>query len=147
MKQGTRIVGIDFGTRKVGLALADPLQIFAQPVGTFSQNEAIGQLRQWQTEWGLAVIVIGWPLTENGEEGKATARVQEYINRLRRVFPAVTIVCQDERYTSEEARSRLHASGIRSAKWDVDAVASSIILQEYLDTKKETPGSRNRMRE
>lgn len=133
-----RIVAVDYGTKRVGVALADPLRLFAQPYGTFSQDEAVARLRTLHAEQGLAVVVVGWPLTEAGEEGAATHRVQQYINRLRKVLPGVDLVKWDERYTSELAKEQLKEAGPR-AKPDrgrVDAAAAGIILQEYLDALK-----------
>ncbi len=132
-----RIVAVDYGTKRVGVALADPLRLFAQPYGTFSQDEAVARLRTLQAEEGLAVVVVGWPLTEAGEEGAATQRVGQYINRLRKALPGVALVKWDERYTSELAKERLKEAGPRSKqradKGRVDTAAAGIILQEYLE--------------
>ncbi len=95
MPVAPRIVAVDYGTKRVGLALADPLRLFAQPYGTFSQDEALARLRQVHAEEGLAVVVMGWPLTEAGEEGPATERVQQYLNRLRKALPGVELVKWD----------------------------------------------------
>lgn len=132
-----RIVAVDYGTKRVGLALADPLRLFAQPYGTFSQREAVVRLQQLHAEEGIAVVVVGWPLTEDGAEGKATERVGQYINRLRNALPDVELVRWDERYTSELAKEQLKQAGgsrkHRADKRRVDAAAAGIILQEYLD--------------
>ena len=137
----SRIVAVDYGTKRVGVALADPLRLFAQPYGTFSQDEAVARLRMLHAEEGLAVVVVGWPLTEAGEEGAATQRVQQYINRLRKVLPGVALVKWDERYTSELAKERLKEAGgrqkRRADKGRVDAAAAGIILEEYLDYLKD----------
>ena len=106
-----RIVAIDYGTKRVGIALADPLRLFAQPYGTFTQQEAVARIRALHAEEGVATIVIGWPLMEDGEEGIATERVQQYINRLRNALPGVEIVKWDERYTSLMAKEQIYASG------------------------------------
>ena len=131
-----RMVGIDFGTKRVGIALADPLGLLAQPHGTFSQRGAVEELQRIHRREGLAVIVMGWPLTEVGEEGPSTERVQEYINRLHNAMPDVDIVKWDERYTSELAREHLKKTGrvlSRENKGQIDAAAATIILQEYLN--------------
>ena len=137
----SRIVAVDYGTKRVGVALADPLRLFAQPYGTFSQDEAVARLRTLHAEEGLAVVVVGWPLTEAGEEGAATQRVQQYINRLRKVLPGVALVKWDERYTSELAKERLKEAGgrqkRRADKGRVDVAAAGIILEEYLDYLKD----------
>ena len=140
MPAPARIVAVDYGTKRVGVAMADPLRLFAQPYGTFSQDEAVARLRTLHAEQGLAVVVVGWPLTEAGEEGTATQRVQQYINRLRKALPGVALVKWDEYYTSELARQRLKESGgprkHRADKRRVDAAAAGIILEEYLDDLK-----------
>ncbi len=136
MPAPARIVAVDYGTKRVGVALADPLRLFAQPYGTFSQDEALARLRTLHAEQGLAVVVVGWPLTEAGEEGTATQRVQQYINRLRKALPGVALVKWDEYYTSELAKERLKETGARQKqradKGRVDAAAAGIILEEYL---------------
>lgn len=124
-------MGVDVGTKKVGLAKSDPLRLFAQPVGTYDDREALQRLEQLASEEGIALAVVGWPLTEEGREGKATRMVNIYIRRMRKVVPGLKVVRQDERYTSEEARSRLAESGSRGR---VDTLAAGIILQEYLDS-------------
>jgi len=128
-----RVVAVDYGTRSVGLALADPLRIFAQPYGAFSQEEAVRRLYMLHEREGLEVVVVGWPLLESGAEGRATERVQQYINRLRKVLPGVRLQKWDERFTSEEARDILAQRKQRTSKARVDALAAGIILQEYLD--------------
>lgn len=133
MSAHSRIVAIDYGTKRVGLALADPMRMFAQPFGVSSQDEAVARLQQLHAEAGIAVIVVGWPLTESGKEGPATLRVQEFINRLRNVLPTVEYVRWDERYTSEEAKDRLRPLGKWRKRLSVDEVAAGILLQEYLD--------------
>ncbi len=129
----SRIVAIDYGTRRVGLALADPLHRFAQPYGTFNQDEAVQRLKDMHEREGLGTIVVGWPLLDSGAEGAAAGRVQQYINRLRKVLPGVCFEKWDEGYTSEEAKDRLAQSGRRVTRERIDTAAAGIILQEYLD--------------
>ncbi|HMB91272.1 MAG TPA: Holliday junction resolvase RuvX [Rhodothermales bacterium] len=133
-----RIIAIDYGTKRVGIALADPLRLFAQPYGTFTQQEAVARIQALHADEGIATIVIGWPLMEDGEEGVATQRVQQYINRLRNTLPGVEMVKWDERYTSLMAKEQIYASGgtrkRRADKGRVDAAAAGIILKEYLDS-------------
>jgi putative Holliday junction resolvase len=132
-----RAVGIDHGLRRVGLAISDPLGLFAQAYGTFSPSEAVEELRRLEARDGLAALVMGWPLLPDGEEGPATERAAEYGRRLRNAFPGVPLVQQDERYTSQWARQALFEAGVsrkaRRKKGRVDAAAAALILQEYLD--------------
>jgi len=119
------------------LAVADPLRIFARPIGTFSLDESLVRLLALHDEEGIDVVVIGWPLLPSGDEGKATEWVQQFINRLKKALPGVELVKWDERYSSERAKTAILAAGVkrkgRRKKGRVDAVAASIILQEYID--------------
>ncbi len=151
MTMKSRIVGVDYGARRVGLAVADPLRLFAQPRGAFSPRAAVEALRRIDAADGLAVIVVGWPLTLEGEEGKAARRVQQYVNRLRNAFPHAEIVKRDERHTSEMARDAIRDYGLRRSghpkddKGRIDAAAAALILQDYLDASgNEREGERGR---
>ncbi len=132
-----RIVGIDFGTKRVGMAVADPLGMFAQPRGTYSPDAALDQLAGLDAADGISVVLIGWPLTPDGDEGWITDRVQEFINRIRKVVPDAEIVKWDERGSSEEARELLKAGAkpsLRSSGRErLDTAAAGLLLQQYLD--------------
>jgi len=132
-----RLAAVDYGTKRVGLAVADPLRLFARPLGTWPPDEAVAVLRQMRDEEGLAAVVIGWPLTESGEEGPATERVRRYLNRLRRALPGVEVVAWDERHSSQAASAALVAAGVgrkaRRERGRVDQAAAALILQDYLD--------------
>jgi putative holliday junction resolvase len=132
-----RLVAVDPGTKRVGLAVADPLRLFAQPLGTYSPDEAVEVLRRLHREEGLEAIIVGWPLTLEGEEGEATERVRPYLNRLRNAFPGVSVIEWDERFSSQRAGEALVEAGVpkkaRRAKGRVDRAAAALILQEYLD--------------
>lgn len=139
-----RIVAVDYGTRRTGLALADPLGLFAQPFGTWPPEIAVERLVELHKREGIRVVVIGWPLMEDGSEGAATRRVEAYIRRLSRVLRGSTFVRWDERYTTEEARDRLRGRLRHGQRKRVDMMAAGIILQEYLDTAEtDAPGYRN----
>ena len=133
-----RIVSVDYGTRRVGLSIADPLRMFAQPLDTYSPESAIEKLVAIHQNEKIEVIVIGWPLEEDGSEGCATRRVNEYILRLLNRMPDVDVVRWDERYTSEEAKTMLRGRSHQGKRGLVDQVAAGIILQEYLDAISET---------
>lgn len=133
-----RIVSVDYGTRRVGLCIADPLRMFAQPLDTYSPESAIEKLVAIHQNEKIEAIVIGWPLEEDGSEGRATRRVNEYILRLLNRMPDVDVVRWDERYTSEEAKTMLRGRSYQGKRGLVDQVAAGIILQEYLDAISET---------
>ncbi len=140
MTHAPRIVAVDYGTKRVGLAVADPLRLFAQPHGAFGPAAAVEALRRIDAQGGgIETIVVGWPVLPDGTEGAATARVQQYANRLRNAFPHVQVVTRDERHTSEMARDAIRAFGVKRRghpkrdKGRVDAAAAALILQDYLD--------------
>lgn len=132
-----RVIGIDYGKKRVGIAKSDPFRLFAIPVGTFTPRESIEMVRTLYKEEGISEIVIGWPLTLEGEEGKATERVQAFINRIKKVFPAIPILKVDERYTSKRAVRALVEANVkkkaRREKERIDSTAAAIILQDYLE--------------
>lgn len=133
----SRIVGVDVGTKRVGLALADPLRLFAQVEGTYTPEEALRELKHLEQDTGIDAVVVGWPLTEDGEVGEATEMVEAYIDRIQDVLGSVRVIRRDERYTSEMAKTLLRRAGVsqpgRDDKGRVDAAAAAIILQDYLD--------------
>ena len=82
-----RIAAVDYGAKRVGLAMTDPLRMFAQPIGTFSPDDALARLVELHSVDGIETVVVGWPLMESGEEGKATRRVEPYFGRLKNTLP------------------------------------------------------------
>ena len=135
-----RIAAVDYGTKRVGLAMTDPLRMFAQPIGTFSPDDALVKLVELHAREGIEIIVIGWPLAENGEEGKATRRVEPYFGRLKNTLRDVSVVRQDERHTSQRAAEALVAAAVkkkaRREKGRLDAAAAVLILQDYLEERE-----------
>ncbi len=142
MDKTPRIVGIDYGTKRVGVAVSDPLKLFAQPVQTCAPREVLDRLGIIEDQLGVEIIVVGWPLFLDGDESTATAMVQPFIDRLRRRFPEVEIVKWDERFSSERAKKALYEAGVsrkaRRSKDRVNAAAAAVILQEYLDNLKDS---------
>lgn len=139
MQLYARLIGIDVGKKRCGLAQTDLLKTIASPVGTFSPDEIIQEISRIVEESPVEGFIIGWPLTPNGEEGKATEMVQEFINRLKKIYTDIPIIKVDERYTSNQANDLMLEIGIpkkkRRQKERVDRIAAALILQSYLDSK------------
>lgn len=135
----SRIVGVDVGTKRVGVAVADPLRLFAQPRDTYTPDEALDVLQEIWDEEGIETIVVGWPLTEEGAAEEATEMVASYVERIYEAIGEVQVVREDERYTSEIAKDLLRRAGVsqpgRYDKGRVDAAAAAVILQGYLDRR------------
>jgi putative Holliday junction resolvase len=138
-----RILGVDVGRRRVGLAISDSTATLARPLRTLTVTDEtlVGRLRAEiasiaAEEDGLAAVVIGIPTHLDGARSEQTAVVRSVIARLRRDV-TVPIVTEDERLTSREAESRL---AVRERDWrkrkaQLDATAAAIILQDYLDRR------------
>ena len=145
MKLPPRIVAVDYGRKRAGLALADPLRLIAQPFGTYSPDDLLKVLIQLKKDEGIETVVVGWPLTQEGEEGPATEKVQMFINRMVKVLAGVSFVKWDERFSSQIAREAIRSAGVkkkkRRDKARVDAAAAAVILQEYLDSAGESEGT------
>ncbi|MDR9419642.1 Holliday junction resolvase RuvX [Gracilimonas sp.] len=138
MQEYARLIGIDVGKKRIGIAQTDLLKTIATPVGTFSPEDVISELKRITNESPVEKFVIGWPLSLSGEEGSATQMVNKFIEKLRQSFPNIEIAKVDERYTSTQARSLMVKAGIpkkkRQEKGRVDRIAAAIILQNYLDS-------------
>ncbi len=133
-----RIAAVDVGRRSVGVAVADPLRMFARAVGTFVPPVALAELQGIHARDGIETVVVGWPLAEDGSEGEAVQRTKPFISRLRKALPGVDIQVQDERFSTRRAREALIANGVPrqkrlKAKGKVDAAAAAIILQDWLE--------------
>lgn len=137
MAEYGRLIGIDVGTKWVGLARTDLLRMVANPIGTYPPPEAIEQVKKLVETEKVQKLVIGWPLTPDGGEGRAIRMVERFITRLRLVLPEIEIAKMDERYTSKEAVAAMVESGVPKMKRrDSDRVnqaAAAIILQKYLE--------------
>jgi len=137
IKQPPRLVGIDYGHKRVGLALADPLRLFAKAFATVPTREALNALAELEQREGVEAVIIGWPLLPDGAEGDATEQVNAFIKRVEKTLPAAAVIRMDERYTSEEAKAVVRMSTAkrkqRRERGRVDAAAAALILQRYLD--------------
>jgi putative Holliday junction resolvase len=132
-----RIVAIDFGTKRIGVAKSDPLGMFAQPVGTFDREALHEALEGILRQDGIDRIVVGYPLSDRGETNRMTSVIDRFIEELRLRFPTIPIETVDEHRSSSEARRILAGTGAsrkqRQAKGRVDTASACVILQSYLD--------------
>jgi putative holliday junction resolvase len=144
-----RVVAIDFGKRRVGLAISDPSRTIARPLETIAvatDADAVERIVRRIDELaadddGLATIVVGLPLRLDGAPSETTAAVEQFIGQLRQ-RTAVPIVTEGERLSSHEADTRLAANepDWRKRKARLDAAAAAVFLQDYLDRQTGRPG-------
>lgn len=130
-----RLIALDIGAKRIGVARTDILQISLNAVGTYHVNEFMAAFAELMKDGPIEALIVGWPLN-NGEEGKATERVQNWINRIQNMYTDVVIIKQDESNTSVEAKDLQFQVGMgkkkRQEKAAVDRIAAVLILKRYL---------------
>ncbi len=135
-----RILSIDYGKKRTGLAVTDPLQIIAGGLATVSTSELFEWLQAYLAKEQVERIIIGEPRQPNGQPSENLARVQQFVSRWRKAVPAVPIEYYDERFTSVLAHQAMLDGGLKKkARQDkalVDEISATIILEDYLRSKK-----------
>ncbi|RYD81022.1 MAG: Holliday junction resolvase RuvX [Sphingobacteriales bacterium] len=134
-----RIVAIDYGSKRVGIAATDPLQIIASAVTTVGSHEIMAYLEKYLQTEVVECIVVGEAKNLDGSAADSTRIIEEFVKGLRKKFPQVKIEMQDERFTSKMAFDAILQSGISKSKRRdkklVDKVSAVLILQSYLERK------------
>ncbi|OSZ81716.1 Holliday junction resolvase RuvX [Chitinophagaceae bacterium IBVUCB1] len=134
-----RILALDYGKKRTGVAATDPLRIIATAVDTIDSNELIGWLKKYIAAEPVDKIVIGYPLNFDDSPTDATPLVEKFIGKFKNVFPDMPIETWDERMTSKMASQAIAEMGlkkkIRERKELVDSIAAVIILREYLESR------------
>ncbi|MBC7383936.1 MAG: Holliday junction resolvase RuvX [Bacteroidia bacterium] len=134
-----RILSIDYGTKRVGLAVTDPLQIIANTLTTVRAHEAIQYLKTYLEKEAVECFVVGKPLKMDGTDSESAQYVEKFISLLTKNFPAVPVKRVDERFTSRIAQRALLEMGLkkkdRQKKENVDQVSAVLILQTYMENK------------
>ena len=135
-----RILSIDYGQKRTGLAVTDPLQIIAGGLATVSTSGLFDWLKAYLAKEPVERIIIGEPKQPNGQPSENLARVQQFVNRWKKAFPEVPIEYYDERFTSVLAHQAMIDGGLkkkaRQDKGLVDEISATIILEDYLRSKK-----------
>lgn len=132
----SRIISIDFGLKRTGIAVTDPLQIIATGLTTLHSKELIPFLKDYFAKEQVELIIIGWPTNWDDSATHATPLVEKCIKDLQKHFPAMPVKKVDERFTSKMAKDSMLEMGLkkkdRRNKALVDEIAATIMLQEYL---------------
>ena len=133
-----RIISIDYGKKRTGLAVTDPLQLIAGGLAT--THELFDYLAGYVQREQVERIVIGEPRQPNGQPSENMARVEQFVNRWRKAMPQIPIEYYDERFTSVLAHQAMLEGGLRKkARQDkalVDEISATIILQDYMRSRK-----------
>jgi putative Holliday junction resolvase len=134
-----RILAIDYGTKRIGLAVTDPLQIFASPLNTVSPNEFDNFISGYLKTEEVEAFVIGYPVQLNNQPSESVKYINPFIKKLKKAFPEKHIHLVDERFTSQMALRTMIDGGVkkrdRQDKSMVDKISASIILQSFLDNR------------
>jgi putative Holliday junction resolvase len=134
-----RIIGIDYGTKRIGLAVTDPLQIFASPLDTVGPDEFYSFIVNFLKTDVIDAFVIGYPVQMNNQPSESVNQINPFIKKLKRTFPDKQIHLIDERFTSKMALQTMIDGGVRKNdrrdKSLVDKISASILLQSFLDKR------------
>ena len=135
-----RILSIDYGKKRTGLAVTDPLQMIANALTTVETAQLFDFIADYLSKEQVERIVVGYPKQTNGEDSENMRRITPFVNRLRKLYPNIVVELYDERFTSVLAHRAMIESGIsRKARQDkalVDKISATIILQDYMETLK-----------
>lgn len=135
-----RILAIDYGKRRTGIAVTDTMQMIANPLTTVDTPTLFDFIKSYTETEEVDCIIVGKPLQTNGEASENMKRVEPFFNRLRKLYPSITIEYYDERFTSVLAHRVMIDSGIgKKARQDkalVDKISASIILGDYLESRR-----------
>lgn len=135
-----RILAIDYGTKRTGIAVTDPLRIVPGGLKTVATHELQAFLADYFKREPVDLIVVGFPTNMNGEESASMKQIRPFVEKLRKQYPDKEIVMFDERFTSVIAQRAILDSGIgkmaRRNKALVDEVSATIILESYMDSKQ-----------
>lgn len=133
-----RVLAIDFGTKRSGLAVTDPLRLIANGLETVATHKLMEYLNEYVKKEGVDTFVVGLPLQENGGLSANAIHVKAFRKKLQNSFPSIPIFQVDERFTSKMAFQTLIDSGVtrkkRREKGVIDKISAILILQTYLET-------------
>lgn len=135
-----RILGIDYGTKRSGIAVTDPEQIICSPYATIRTEEIWNFLENYLDAESVECIVVGEPFNTDGSVSRIHYLVIGFVRKLRKKFPRIEIELYDERYTSKEAENIVQKSGVgkmrRREKGLVDKISASLILEGFMKEKR-----------
>ena len=134
-----RIIGIDYGLKRIGLAVTDPLQIFASPLITIGPAEFDNFIVDYLRTNEIDAFVIGYPVQMNNQPSESVVYINPFIKKLKNKYPEKHIYLADERFTSQMAFRTMIEGGVkkknRQDKSMIDKISASIILQSFLDNR------------
>ncbi len=134
-----RILAIDYGSKRVGLAVTDPLKIIASALDTVHSKDVIEYLKAYTQKEEVEAFVVGMPVNLDGADTNNTPQVKGFIKTLKKALPEIPVHLHDERFTSSMALSAMISSGYskkdRREKGNIDKISATIILQSFMESK------------
>ena len=134
-----RIIAIDFGQKRTGVAVTDPLQIIANSLGTVASSEIIKFLTGYASREKVDAFVVGYPRQMNNQPSESVKHIDPFIKLLKKTFPDKEIFLMDERFTSKMAVQTMISGGVkkkdRQNKALIDSISATIILQSFMEQK------------
>ena len=135
------MIGIDYGLKRIGVAVSDPLGIFASPLETVPSAKIIDYLKKYNCKEEIGLFVVGYPMNMDNTPSEAARYVDIFLKQLKKNFPDIPVALEDERFTSVLAHRTMIDGGMkkmaRRQKENVDKISASIILQTYMDRIKQ----------
>lgn len=132
-------MAFDYGTKRVGIAVTDPLQLIATALDTVHAKDVLDYVKGYLSHETVSTFVVGEPRQLDGSESESAQHVRGFIRTLRRTFPAIPVEAVDERFTSKMASASIAQSGLakkkRQDKALIDSVSAVLILQSYLEKR------------
>ncbi len=134
-----RILALDYGAKRTGIAVTDPLGIIATPLETVRSHDLMDFLKAYFEREEVSEVVMGMPKNTDGQPTNATPLVEAAVNRFKKLFPDKKLFLHDERFTSKMALDAMIAGGTkksdRQKKENIDRISATIILQSYLEAR------------
>lgn len=136
----SRLLSIDYGKKRTGIAVSDPLQIIANGLTTVETTNIFDFLKDYLGKEDVETIIVGLPKQMSGELSENMKRIEPFVNRLKKVYPNINIEYYDERFSSKMAHQAMIDGGLkkkaRRNKELVDEISATIILQGYMESRK-----------
>ncbi|HBE43162.1 MAG TPA: Holliday junction resolvase RuvX [Bacteroidales bacterium] len=135
-----RIIGIDYGKKRTGLAVTDPLKMFASPFKTINTGDFDDFMNEYMKSETVDAFIVGYPVQMNNKPSESVKYLDPFLRKLKKCFPQIPVHLVDERFTSQMAFRAMIDGGVtrkgRRDKGMVDKISASIILQSFLDKNK-----------
>ena len=136
----SRILAVDYGKKRCGIAVTDPLKIIAGGLATVATSELLSFIKDYTTREQVETIVVGEPKQPNGQPSENLPRVMAFVAQLKKMMPTMPVEYYDERFTSVLAHKAMIDGGLkkkaRQNKALVDEISATIILQDYMNSKR-----------